>query len=92
MTPEIPANVQFLITPELSEFIVWSVTAIVGGLCTGIVFLYKDSRRERREVMDKIVDAFNQSKNSTDRLCDTVARSERTMQNLERLILEKLDR
>lgn len=92
MTPEIPANVQFLITPELSEFIVWSVTAVVTGLCTGIIFLYKDNRKERREYMEKLLDAFNQSKNSTDRLCDTVARSERTMQNLERLILEKLDR
>lgn len=99
MTPEIPANIQFLITPELTQFVIWAVTAIVGGLCTGIIFLYKDNRKERREYMDKLLtvvagntEAFNQLRITNQRLCDIVDRTERTSQNLERLILERLDR
>lgn len=96
---EIPANVQFLITPELTQFIVWAVSAVVTGLCTGIVFLYKDNRKERREYMEKLLtvvagntEAYNQLRITNQRLCDIVDRTERTSQNLERLILEKLDR
>lgn len=96
---EIPANVTFLVTPEIGQFLMWSISAIVAGLSTGIIFLYKDNRRERREYMDKLLtvvagntDAFNQLKLTNQRLCDIVDRTERTSQNLERLILEKLDR
>lgn len=96
---EIPANVTFLVTPELGSFIIWSISTIVAGLSTGIIFLYKDNRKERREYMDKLLtvvagntDAFNQLKLTNQRLCDIVDRTERTSQNLERLILEKLDR
>lgn len=96
---EIPANVTFLMTPELTQFVIWAIGAIVTGLTTGIIFLYKDNRKERREYMDKLLtvvagntDAFNQLKLTNQRLCDIVDRTERTSQNLERLILEKLDR
>lgn len=96
---EIPANVTFLMTPELSQFMIWAVTAIVTGLTTGIVFLYKDNRKERKEYMEKLLtvvagntEAFNQLKLTNQRLCDIVDRTERTSQNLERLILEKLER
>lgn len=96
---EIPSNVTFLMTPELSQFMIWAVTAIVTGLTTGIVFLYKDNRKERKEYMEKLLtvvagntEAFNQLKLTNQRLCDIVDRTERTSQNLERLILEKLER
>lgn len=96
---EIPANVTFLMTPELTQFVIWAIGAIVTGLTTGIIFLYKDNRKERREYMNKLLtvvagntDAFNQLKLTNQRLCDIVDRTERTSQNLERLILEKLDR
>jgi predicted histidine transporter YuiF (NhaC family) len=96
---EIPANVTFLMTPELTEFMIWAICAIVTGLTTGIIFLYKDNRKERREYMDKLLtvvagntEAFNQLKLTNQRLCDIVDRTERTSQNLERLILEKLER
>ena len=96
---DIPANVTFLVTPELGSFIIWSISTIVAGLSTGIIFLYKDNRKERREYMDKLLtvvagntEAFNQLKLTNQRLCDIVDRTERTSQNLERLILEKLDR
>lgn len=96
---EIPANVTFLMTPELTEFMIWAICAIVTGLTTGIIFLYKDNRKERREYMDKLLtvvagntEAFTQLKLTNQRLCDIVDRTERTSQNLERLILEKLDR
>ncbi len=96
---EVPANVTFLMTPELSKFLMVSISAIVGGLTSGIIFLYKDNRKERREYMDKLLtvvagntEAFNQLRLTNQRLCDIVDRTERTSQNLERLILEKLDR
>ena len=96
---EIPANVTFLMTPEMGQFLIWACTAVITGLSTGIIYLYKDNRKERREYMEKILtivqgntDAFNQLKLTNQRLCDIVDRTERTSQNLERLILEKFDR
>lgn len=105
MTPsEIEASMNFVHEFELMQYLVGIASTIAATLCGAIVFMYRDSKAERKEwkqefmeqnerminAFTKNTEAFNQVQLSNQRLADVVDRQERTTQNLEKLILEKL--
>lgn len=86
------------------RYIIGISTGIVISLSGAIIFMYRDNRAERKEWRDELSaqnenlqklirqnnEAFNKVELSNQRLADVVDRQERTTQNLERLILERL--
>lgn len=103
---ELIASMNFLRDYDILRYVVGLATGIVVALSGAIIFMYRDSRAERKEwrtemaqqnermiaAIGKNTDAFNKVELSNQRLADVVDRQERTTQNLERLILERLDR
>lgn len=101
---EIAASINFVQEFELMRYIIGISTGIVISLSGAIIFMYRDNRAERKEWRDELSaqnenlqklirqnnEAFNKVELSNQRLADVVDRQERTTQNLERLILERL--
>lgn len=103
---EITASVNFVRDFEVLRYVVGLATGISTALAGAIVFMYRDNRSERKEwrvemvqqnerminAISKNTEAFNKVELSNQRLADVVDRQEQTTQNLERLILERLER
>ncbi len=101
---ELAASVNFVRDFEVLRYVVGLATGIATALTGAIVFMYRDNRSERREWRAEMVqqnermiaaiykntEAFNKVELSNQRLADVVDRQERTTQNLEKLILERL--
>jgi|JI10StandDraft_1071094.scaffolds.fasta_scaffold663212_3 hypothetical protein len=94
---ELTASLNIIQQFELLQWAVGIFGSIVVAMSTGFVMMYRDSRSERREYferLEKLVEKNNEviNKNAlqTERLCEIVDRTERTTQNLEKLILQKL--
>ena len=94
---ELTASLNIVQQFELLQWAVGIFGSIVVAMSTGFVVMYRDSRSERREYferLEKLVEKNNEviNKNAlqTERLCEIVDRTERTTQNLEKLILQKL--
>lgn len=94
---ELTASLNIIQQFELLQWAVGIFGSIVFAMSTGFVMMYRDSRSERREYferLEKLVEKNNEviNKNAlqTERLCEIVDRTERTTQNLEKLILQKL--
>ena len=94
---ELTASLNIIQQFELLQWAVGIFGSIVVAMSTGFVIMYRDSRSERREYferLEKLVEKNNEviNKNAlqTERLCEIVDRTERTTQNLEKLILQKL--
>lgn len=101
---ELAASVNFVRDFEVLRYVVGLATGIATALTGAIVFMYRDNRSERREwraemvqqnermiaAISKNTEAFNKVELSNQRLADVVDRQERTTQNLEKLILERL--
>lgn len=94
---ELTASLNIIQQFELLQWAVGIFGSIVVAMSTGFVVMYRDSRSERREYferLEKLVEKNNEviNKNAlqTERLCEIVDRTERTTQNLEKLILQKL--
>ena len=94
---ELTASLNIIQQFELLQWAVGIFGAIVVAMSTGFVMMYRDSRSERREYferLEKLVEKNNEviNKNAlqTERLCEIVDRTERTTENLEKLILQKL--
>ena len=89
---------------KLTQYMLWLASGIVVSLATAIIFLYRDNKASQEknaenlakqntlitEVITKNTEAFNKVEASNQRLADVVDRQERTTQNLEKLILQKL--
>lgn len=100
------ASMNFVRDFEVLRYAVGLATGIVSALAGAIIFMYRDNRSERKEwrlemaqqnerminAISKNTEAFNKVELSNQRLADVVDRQERTTQNLERLILERLDK
>lgn len=103
---EIIASMNFVREFEVLQYVVGLATAIVVALAGAIIFMYRDNRtiQEKNadnmakqnvllmDVISKNTEAFHRVELSNQRLADVVDRQERTTQNLERLILERLER
>ena len=94
---ELTASLNIIQQFELLQWAVGIFGSIVVAMSTGFVIMYRDSRSERREYferLEKLVEKNNEviNKNAlqTERLCEIVDRTERTTENLEKLILQKL--
>ena len=94
---ELTASLNIIQQFELLQWAVGIFGSIVVAMSTGFVVMYRDSRSERREYferLEKLVEKNNEviNKNAlqTERLCEIVDRTERTTENLEKLILQKL--
>lgn len=94
---ELTASLNIIQQFELLQWAVGIFGSIVVAMSTGFVMMYRDSRSERREYferLEKLVEKNNEviNKNAlqTERLCEIVDRTERTTENLEKLILQKL--
>lgn len=100
------ASMNFVRDFEVLQYSVSIATGIVAALAGAIIFMYRDNRAERKEwraemvqqnermitAISKNTEAFNKVELSNQRLADVVDRQERTTQNLERLILERLEK
>ena len=94
---ELTASLNIIQQFELLQWAVGIFGSIVVAMSTGFVMMYRDSRSERREYferLEKLVEKNNEviNKNAlqTERLCEIVDRTERTTENLEKLIHQKL--
>mgnify|MGYP003556924424 FL=1 len=94
---ELTASLNIIQQFELLQWAVGIFGSIVVAMSTGFVMMYRDSRSERREYferLEKLVEKNNEviNKNAlqTERLYEIVDRTERTTENLEKLILQKL--
>jgi C4-dicarboxylate transporter len=94
---ELTASLNIIQQFELLQWAVGIFGSIVVAMSTGFVMMYRDSRSERREYFERLEqlveknnEVINKNAIQTERLCEIVDRTERTTQNLEKLILQKL--
>lgn len=94
---ELTASLNIIQQFELLQWAVGIFGSIVVAMSTGFVMMYRDSRSERREYFERLEqlveknnEVINKNALQTERLCEIVDRTERTTQNLEKLILQKL--
>lgn len=94
---ELTASLNIIQQFELLQWAVGIFASIVVAMSTGFVIMYRDSRAERIEYferLERLVEKNNEvmNKNSIviEKLTGVVERTDRSVESLERLILQKL--